>query len=237
MTVSDTGLISRLHRDFIMQERSYLKAIRELRQAKTGFMDQVLENQKLVEGTLVALTNALEAKDPYTLGHSHRVSRFAEGIALSLGLSPKQCETIRLAALFHDIGKIGIPDSILGKKGPLTEEEFAQVRRHPELSVKIVESVDPFHLLLPAIRHHHENWDGSGYPDGLRENQIPIGACIIRVADSFDAMTSNRPYRADDSPRSAVTEIKAKSGTWFHPDIVNQFEIYCQSTSLVSIRT
>lgn len=235
MAVTDTALISRLHREIIIQERSYLKAIRELKQARSGYMNQVLENQKLVEGTLVALTNALEAKDPYTLGHSYRVSRIAEGIALSLGLSPKQCETIRLAALFHDIGKIGIPDHILGKKGPLTEDEFAQVRRHPELSVKIVESVDPFHLLLPAIRHHHENWDGSGYPDRLREKQIPIGARIIRVADSFDALTSHRPYRAGTSPLIAISEIKAKSGTWFHPEIVNQLEIYYQSTSQLSV--
>ncbi len=214
---------SLFHREIIKKERAFAKLIRELNEANNGLHNQELANQKLVEGILFALNNALEAKDPYTQGHSHRVSQMAVHTAKSMGISHAKSERIRLAGLFHDIGKIGIPDSILFKKGPLTQQEYGEIKKHPGCSVKILEPVDPFHKVLPGVMHHHENWDGSGYPDGLQGEKIPLAASIIHVVDSYDAMTSQRTYRLSLSPSAALEELRRQSGKMYHPEVVRHF--------------
>lgn len=190
---------------------------------KLNLDDQVIANQKLVVGIVEALNNALEVKDPYTLGHSQRVSEMSWEIAKSMGLSSSKCEQVRLAALFHDIGKIGIQDSILLKSGPLTSEEFMEIKRHPVVSYNILKPVDPFNKLLGGVLYHHENWDGTGYPEGLKGDSIPLSASIIHVADSYDAMTSRRSYHSPMCATTALDEIKRMSGTCYQPDVVEHF--------------
>jgi len=225
----ETYLFSLFHRAIVKQERSYYKLIGELSATKSGLQNQVLVNQKLVEGIVESLINALEAKDPCTQGHSQRVSWMAAGVAKSMGLLPLECEQVRLAGLFHDIGKIGIRDSILLKKGPLTKEEFQEIKLHPIYSVKILEPVDPFHKVLSGVLYHHENWDGSGYPEGLKGNKIPLAASIIHVVDSYDALTSMRSYRLPMSSGAAISELEQKSGVYYQPEVVSHFSKWMET--------
>jgi HD-GYP domain-containing protein (c-di-GMP phosphodiesterase class II) len=216
-------IFSLYQRDLVKKERDFFKVIKQLSNTKHDLNNQEIENQKLVEGIVSALNNALEAKDPYTRGHSKRVSQMSWEIAKSLGLSPSKCEQVRLAGLFHDIGKIGISDCVLLKSGPLTNKEFQEIKQHPVLSFNILEPVDPFSKVLKGVLYHHENWDGSGYPEGLKGENIPLSASIIHVADSFDAMTSKRSYRNPMSSVKAMEEIKRMSGTYYCPEVVEHF--------------
>jgi len=216
-------LFSLFQRDLVKKEREFFKVIKQLSDTKLDLDDQVIANQKLVVGIVEALNNALEVKDPYTLGHSRRVSELSWEVAKSMGLSSSTCEQVRLAALFHDIGKIGIQDNILLKSGPLTSEEFLEIKRHPVVSFNILKPVDPFNKLLGGVLYHHENWDGTGYPEGLKGESIPLSASIIHVADSYDAMTSRRSYHYPMCPKTALEEIKRMSGTRYHPDVVEHF--------------
>lgn len=170
-----------------------------------------------------ALLSALEAKDIYTHGHSERVSRLAKLIAKKMNLMPEEIEKIYLAARLHDIGKIGVSGSILNKSQKLSEEEFAQIMDHPVIGAEIVKKVDSMSNLVPIILHHHERYDGKGYPHGLKENRIPLGSRIIAVADSFDAMISQRPYRDPYPLPKAIDEIVAHAGSQFDPQVVNAF--------------
>lgn len=156
---------------------------------------QFNEMQSMLEGTVRSLASALDAKDAYTHGHSSRVADLAVQLAFRLGLNDRSAETLQLAGILHDIGKIGIDDSVLKKPGKLTDEEFDQIKRHPVLGYEILKDIRPFRHILPAVRHHHESWDGGGYPDGLAGEEIPRDAQILAVADAFDAMISDRPYR------------------------------------------
>jgi putative nucleotidyltransferase with HDIG domain len=174
--------------------------------------------------TVEALAAAVDAKDPYTRGHSQRVSAYAVAIATALGLSATDIARVRLAGLLHDVGKIGIPDAILAKAGPLTEEEFAVIRQHPEIGERMLANVPFLCEILPAVRHHHERWDGRGYPDGLAGTAIPHDAVILAVADAFDAMTSSRTYREALSFAEAWRRLQESSGTQFAPAIVGAFE-------------
>lgn len=150
----------------------------------------------LLVGITHTLVGAIEARDAYTSGHSDRVALMGRRLATQLGLSPEQCQDIFLCGLLHDIGKIGIPDHILQKPGRLTEEEFDVVKQHPEVGARLLRGLKPLEKLLPGVLHHHESYDGSGYPYGLQGEEIPLMARILAVADAFDAMTSDRPYRA-----------------------------------------
>ncbi|MBN1341159.1 MAG: diguanylate cyclase [Phycisphaerae bacterium] len=167
-----------------------------------------------------ALVQALEARDKYTARHSQNVTFFAEQIARRMGLSPALTRSVRLAAMLHDIGKIGVPDSVLMKPGPLTEEERSILRSVPQLSANIVDHMRILQAELPMIRHQHENFDGSGYPMGLAGNQIPIGARILMVAETFDALTADRVFRPSRSVGEALKEIRTHSGTQFDPKVV-----------------
>lgn len=172
---------------------------------------------------LRAIICSLEEKDGYTHGHSLRVAEFSLDLGRKLGLSEKELRELEIAALLHDIGKIGIPDSILLKSSKLTISEFEIMKSHPVRSGKILEKISSLRSLLPAIRHHHERYDGFGYPDGLKGNEIPLYARIILIADTFDAMTSTRPYRLALDKESAYQELKRCSGSQFDPYLVEVF--------------
>ena len=173
--------------------------------------------------TIRSLANALEAKDPYTHGHSRRVAKDSVRIAAEMRLPRKKIENLRHAALLHDIGKIGIRDAILFKPGRLTDDEFAQIRQHPALGAGMVEPIEFLKDVSDVIRHHHERWDGKGFPDGLAGEDIPLGARIVCIADAFDAMTSTRPYREGMSIPVAVEELLRCRGSQFDPAIVDCF--------------
>ena len=170
-----------------------------------------------------SLANALDARDRYTAGHSERVSQLATSIARELGLSAEEIENTRIGALLHDIGKIGIPDHVLQKPGVLSDSEFALIKQHPTIGCRILEGVHGFTPYLPVVELHHENWDGTGYPKGLKGEEIPIAARIVHVADAWDAMTTDRPYRSGFSRARALAVIKINAGTQFDPVIAEAF--------------
>jgi len=170
-----------------------------------------------------ALAATVDAKDRHTYGHSKKVSEYAVALSQALGLPQDRIATIRAAALLHDIGKIGIPDAILNKEGALTAEEWEPVKAHPELGVEILRHVVDLANYLPAILHHHERYDGTGYPAGLKGSDIPLEARILAVADAYDALTSPRPYHKQLSLQQALTELKRLAGTQFDPELVDVF--------------
>ncbi len=173
--------------------------------------------------SLLGLANALEAKDPYTRGHSDRVACLARRLALRIGLSPGGARVIAQAGLLHDLGKIGIPEAVLRKPGPLTEEEWELMRGHPVVGARIVAPLEFFSEGVLIIRHHHERQDGSGYPAGLAGEAIPLGARIVAVADVFDALTSDRPYRGSLEPREALRWIEESAARLLDAGIVAVF--------------
>lgn len=171
-------------------------------------------------GAIRALAAALDARDPYTAGHSERVSAVSVRVARRMGLDAAEIEIIRLGALLHDVGKIGVPDSVLSKAGTLTAEEYEQIKRHPALGAKILREVPFLAPHLPIVELHHERPDGKGYPHGLRAHEIPVSARIVHVADAFDAMTSARAYRRGRPAAAAVAELRTYAGTQFDPAAV-----------------
>lgn len=185
------------------------------------YLDSKQQSYKVIN----ALTAAIEAKDPYTVGHSKRVETYSELIASQMKLSGKRIYTIKIAALFHDIGKIGIKDNVLNKPDKLNGDEYELIRKHPEISVHILESIDFYGDIKNIILAHHERYDGTGYPKGLAKDAIPLEAAIISVADAFDAMTSDRPYRKGYSVEKAVGIIREESGRQFNPEVAQAFLI------------
>ncbi len=169
------------------------------------------------------MAQALDARDPYTAGHSLRVAAYSHAIAIALGLSEEDAESIRIAAQLHDIGKIGIPDSVLQKPGMLTPEEYGLIKLHPQIGRKILEKVGRFERLLGVVELHHENYDGTGYPYGLAGTNVPLDARIVHVADSFDAMTTTRSYRSALPIRAAMQEIERNIGRMFDPAAAKTF--------------
>jgi putative nucleotidyltransferase with HDIG domain len=180
-----------------------------------------LDMRKNYFDTLNVLVRAIEASDPYTSGHSMRVSAYAEAIAKQVGLPQNKIDLIKSAALLHDIGKIGIDKNILNKVGRLEKEEFEAIKSHPEIGATIIADLSYLSNISDIIRHHHERNDGKGYPDGLSYDKIPLETSILTIADSFDAMTTNRPYRSSLSLEAALQEIKDNGGTQFNPDVVD----------------
>lgn len=176
--------------------------------------------RQMFEGTVRALVSAIDAKDPYTCGHSSRVSELAESLAREMGMSDAEIETVRMAGLLHDIGKIGVSDAVLRKPGKLTDAEYAEIKRHPELGYRILRDIPQFNKILPGVRYHHEAWDGSGYPLGLRGESIPLIARVLAVADAFDAMTSTRTYRAGMPLERVMEVLAAGSGQQWDAEVV-----------------
>ena len=179
--------------------------------------------QRGIYQSLLGLANALEAKDVYTRGHSERVGASSRRLALALGLPPSEAEIVARAGLLHDIGKIGIPETVLRKTGPLSADEWVLMRRHPVIGAQIVAPFEFFTAGAVIIRHHHERTDGSGYPDGLAGDAIPVGARIVAVADVYDALTSDRPYRPARSVDDALAHLMAQAGRGLDEEIVGTF--------------
>ncbi|TMD67293.1 MAG: HD domain-containing protein, partial [Chloroflexi bacterium] len=173
--------------------------------------------------TIEALAAAVEARDPYTHGHTQRVEEYAVIMAKALGCDEAEVGALRRASVLHDIGKIGIEDLILRKQGRLEPDEEMRMQRHPIIGVEMLKGIDFLDPVLPLIRHHHERWDGNGYPDQLGSDEIPLGARILAVADALDAMTSDRSYRAARTFEYAKTEILKGSATHFDPEVVTAF--------------
>jgi HD-GYP domain-containing protein (c-di-GMP phosphodiesterase class II) len=169
------------------------------------------------------LVEAIDAKDSYTRGHSDRVRKWSVALAEKLGFSEKRLESLEFGALLHDIGMIGIKDEVLQKPDPLNSMEYEHIQEHPLIGVKIVEGGSSFKDEIPMIRHHHERFDGSGYPDGLVGENIPLEARIISIADAFDAMSSLRPYRREMSQEDALVEMEKGKGKQFDPKILEIF--------------
>jgi putative nucleotidyltransferase with HDIG domain len=179
--------------------------------------------QRAYIGFVGSLASALDARDRYTSGHSHRVSQMATATARSMQLAEADVEIIRIGALLHDIGKIGIPDVVLQKTGSLTKAEFDLIKQHPAIGRRILEPVGGFEDYLPIVELHHENWDGTGYPHGLLGEQVPVGARIVHVVDAYDAITTDRPYRPGKSHAEAVELLQRFAGTQFDPTAVAAF--------------
>ena len=209
---------------------------RQLDDYRANLEEKVKEQTDVINSMYVrsidAMIKALEAKDFYTRGHSQRVTLYSMAIAAELGMKGQDLEDLHRASVLHDLGKIGVREAVLNKPGRLTEEEFGEIVRHPETAVRILEPIPFFRPLLPAILHHHERFDGKGYPSRLAGRSIPLASRIMAIADTFDAMTSTRAYRKALPVADAIAEIRRCSGTQFDPDIVPAF-LACQSKIVI----
>jgi HD-GYP domain-containing protein (c-di-GMP phosphodiesterase class II) len=195
---------------------SFNRAAAAIREARDGLHRAYVE-------FVGSLASALDARDRYTAGHSRRVSEFSCAIGSAMNLSARELDEIRIGALLHDIGKIGICDSVLQKPGRLTKEEFALIQQHPTIGRRILEGIHGFESYLPIVELHHENWDGSGYPLGLHGDRTPLNARIVHVADAYDAMTSDRPYRLGMAHEEAMRVLEQNAGSQFDSVIVAIF--------------
>jgi putative two-component system response regulator len=187
------------------------------------------------ESSLTVLANAIDVRDPYTRGHVDRVTAYAQELAILLGWQGRMLEQFRYGAILHDIGKIFIPESILLKPSELTKLEWEEVKKHPATGAGMIRDIPYLDQAVPIVRHHHERWDGQGYPDGLAKDQIPAGARIVAVADCFDAMTIDRPYRAGLNLDQACEEIVKCRNAQFDPTVVDAFQMAWEQTKLQPI--
>jgi len=201
--------------ELLMAVQARLKRAHQLRMAQL---------QKAYEASLSVLANAIDIRDAYTYGHVERVTAYARVIGKMLGWTADQLDTLRYGSILHDIGKIFIRESTLFKRSSLSAIEWREIRTHPQAGAEMISNIPYLKAAMPIVRHHHERWDGSGYPDGLAGEKIPIAARIVAVADGFDAMTSNRPYRQARPLQTAVNEILNARGSQFDPAIVDAFQ-------------
>ncbi len=202
-----------------------LKKERDKLLFRASYLEEQVENARnnimtCYEGTVKALILTIDAKDRYTFNHSNRVAQISTSLAKALGVEDKTIKEIEHAASIHDIGKIGVEEAILRKNGRLTPDESEEIRKHPSIGVRIVESVPFLEDAIPVILHHHERYDGKGYPEGLKGSRIPLTARIVVVADAVDAMMNSRPYRDALTTDRVMHELKSNAGTQFDPEIV-----------------
>lgn len=209
--------------EFGTVEASLLCSVAAILGVHAGNMHLYREQNDFFESVIRALSSAIDAKDPYTCGHSDRVARIAVCLAKQMGCGPEELNTIYLSGLLHDIGKIGIDDNVLRKPGKLTKEEYEHIKKHPELGHHILKGVKQLDEVLPVVLHHHEAWDGSGYPAGLAQEECPKLARITAVADSIDAMGSDRPYRKGMPAEKLDSILKAGAGRQWDPEVVQAF--------------
>jgi putative nucleotidyltransferase with HDIG domain len=222
------GKIRQPLRVFSRDELGRLTAsFNEMSELITSQRDSLARNARELEeayvSTVRVVAAAIDARDSYTLGHSARVSGLAVAIAREVGLSGQELEDVEIACLFHDVGKLKIPDSILHKKGRLNPGEWKEMQKHAEYGAEILSKAPSLSRLIPAVRHHHEWYDGSGYPDGLRREAIPLAAAIISLVDAYDAMTSERPYRKAMTEEQALNTIRESAGKQFDPELTQVF--------------
>ena len=211
-------------RTLIVQNRNYQETLEvKVHEAKKELLEKNRQKRLLLLNTITSFVNALEAKDKYTEGHSKRVAESAVLMAQSCGLSQKERTHMRLAGLLHDIGKVGIREKTLHKPGRLTDEEYEEVKKHPLIAERILKPIEELRPVIPVIKHHHERYDGLGYPGGLRGEEIPLGARILALSDAYDAMTSERPYRTAFGHDRALEEIRMNAGQQFDPCLVDHF--------------
>ncbi len=214
--------------DFSTRERDLLIGIAN--QAAVALENATLYHdlENLFVGIAWSFASALDSKSSWTAGHSKRVTQYAVAIAEQLGHEPEYLGSVQTCGLLHDIGKIAVPEKILDKPGAITQDERRHLTAHAAEGAKILEHIDTFQPILPGIRHHHERWDGRGFPDGLVEEHIPLMARILSVADAYDAITSDRPYRKRRTRAEAIVEIERCAGSQFDPRIVEAFvEVAC----------
>jgi len=211
-------------RRLILENRDYQRNLEEKVRERTREIEELFLN------TVTSLAHSLEARDKYTSGHSERVADYSALIAHNLDFSPREEKNIHLAGLLHDIGKIGIRETVLNKKAKLNDQEYDHIKSHPVVAVRILEPITQLRRVLPTIKFHHERFDGKGYPDGLKGKEIPLGARILAVIDTFDAMTSERPYRSPYSLKETLQKMKQQSGHQFDPEIL---EVFLKSVDLI----
>jgi len=216
LTLKARNEIGELAENFNVMSESIEQAVDQLKKAAH-------ENSLLFLNSVRMLAAAIDAKDPYTRGHSERVARYSIGIGKNLNLSDKDMRSLRVSALLHDVGKIGIDDRILRKPGALSEDEFEVMKGHPAKGAAIMSGVAQLIDIVPGMKYHHEKWSGGGYPEGLEGEQIPMQARIVAIADTFDAMTTNRPYQKAMELSYVVEKIKSFAGTRFDPRVVDAF--------------
>ncbi len=216
--------------------KNFTKADEELLEGIAANIAVALENAKLFNNVkeqsidlINVLTSAIDAKDPYTNGHSKRVTEYSLGIGRAMGLDEEQLENLKYLAILHDVGKIGIQDLILGKQAPLTDEEFSIMKKHTLIGGKILGEMNSLKSMAIGAKYHHEKYNGTGYCENLKGDEIPLEARIIAVADTYDAMTTDRPYRKGLDHSVAVEEINRCSGTQFDPEVVAYFNIAMNS--------
>ncbi len=200
-----------------------IEQMNEIKRMNDELSDTYEKLEKAYLDSIETLRYTVEAKDPYTRGHSDRVAEYSVLIGEKLGLSEQDLRTLRIGGLFHDIGKIGIPDSILLKESKLSDDEYSQIKNHPTIGAHILQNATIFQDILPIVKHHHERYDGNGYPSRLKGEEIPYFARIAAVADTFDAMTSKRTYRNAIPLEEVKEEIKRCEGTQFDPSIAETF--------------
>jgi len=215
--VAGAAEISDLAENFNLMAEDIERYIERLKQAAE-------ENRQLFIGSIRMLAAAIDEKDPYTRGHSGRVAKYSVIIGEQMGLDAEALDKLRISALLHDVGKIGIDDRVLKKPGALTDEEFHIMKQHPVKGANIMRPVPQLKEMLPGIELHHECVDGRGYPYGLKKEQIPMMARIIAVADTFDAITTNRPYQSAMDLDFALKRVRELAGTRFDPEIVTAME-------------
>jgi putative two-component system response regulator len=216
------------NRRLILERKDYQQSLEiKVRERTRELEEKHQELERLFRSAIESIVLTLHAKDEYTEDHSRRVSTRATAIARKLSLPEEEVENIRLAALLHDIGKVGTNESVLHKPGKLSDEEGAHMRSHPLVAVSILEPIAALKGIIPYIKHVHEDYDGGGYPDGLKGEEIPLGARIIAVADVFDAMTTSRPYRHALDTEAVLAHLREGAGKQFDPVVVEAFlELY-----------
>lgn len=203
--------------------------IAQLRAENAALREQTVILRERRKEAVRLLAEALEAKDSVTRGHSNRVRKMSVEMAREIGVVEDELERIELGAFLHDLGKVGVRDDVLKKPGKLTEDEYSHMQSHPEIGMRMLEASPAFADLLPLVRHHHEKWDGSGYPGNLAGEAIPLGSRIIAICDTFDTIVSDRPYKKPLPQQHALDVLRSMAGRMFDPTLVEIFivrEIY-----------
>jgi putative nucleotidyltransferase with HDIG domain len=234
-TVSNSIERALKSRQRLLESKEYHDRLEEkIREKTSELVEKNLRLRLIMLNTVQSLVHTLEAKDKCTEGHSKRVAILATLLAKRLGFSDQNVEKLRLAGILHDIGKIGIREACLNKPGRLSDDEYCEVKAHPLISERILKPIDELQDILPEIIHHHERYDGNGYPCGLKREEIPLEARILAMADCFDAMTSDRPYRAALTTDEAMEEVRRNTGKQFDPQVVSVF--FEMSEEIISLR-
>jgi HD-GYP domain-containing protein (c-di-GMP phosphodiesterase class II) len=208
------------------------KGIADMASLALGNAQRYADMEKAFMETVEVMANALEAKDSYTHGHARQVAQMAMTLGAEMGLDDDEQRMLELAGVFHDIGKIGVSESIINKPGALDDAEWAEIRKHPDIGAQIMAPVEFLQPIRPLIRASHERWDGDGYPDGLHGEEIPLGARIVAVCDAWHAMTSDRAYRMALPTEEALRRLREASGSQFDPGVVDAF-LVAQAKGLI----